>query len=218
MRMSRPRKYELNEYAFSPLHAQNMDYAYWLGFLLADGCVYGRYLELGLASRDVEHLELFRKFLGSIHPLRHKDTTNSVRLTVHSNALVSQLRSFGVVERKSKVATVPHSLSDSPEFWRGMIDGDGYVATKIRTRRYRGRGAVHTVVEPIVSLVGTQAVCTSLQRFCQEAGIHTKANPRKHKHSNAWYFELTGTAARTLHRILYTGTGPRLTRKEQAIA
>lgn len=212
--MGRPRTYQVNEDAFDPLKATSMEYAYWLGFLLADGCVYGKYLSVTLAAKDKEVLEKLRDFLGSTHPIRTRKE-GSVRLEIHSEKLTAALKSWHIVERKSLVATVPDSLKNSPDFWRGMIDGDGYVATKQRERTQRGK--THTVIEHVISLVGTREICSAFEVFVKNNAITTRAQVREHKFSNAFYFDVTGPYAKMLHKLLYSRPGPRLTRKEQAL-
>jgi len=107
--------------------------AYWIGFLLADGNIHhppkrSKQLNLGLAVKDWEHLEKFKKFVGSDKPLYYNK--NGVFLSIYSNRIVEKLAEYGIVPRKSKTAKVPESLKNNRHFWRGMVDGDGWISPK----------------------------------------------------------------------------------------
>ncbi len=104
--------------------------AYWIGFILADGNVYhppkrSKQLNIGLAERDWEHLEKFKKFIGSNKKLYYNN--GGVFISFYSNRIVEKLAEYGIVPRKSKIAKVPESLKNNRHFWRGMVDGDGWV-------------------------------------------------------------------------------------------
>ena len=107
--------------------------AYWIGFLLADGNVHhppkrSKQLNLGLAARDWEHLEKFKEFVGSNKALYYYK--NSVFLSIYSNRIAEKLAEYGIVPRKSKIAKVPSILKNNRHFWRGMVDGDGWVSPR----------------------------------------------------------------------------------------
>ena len=78
--MRSTRYYELNEEAFDAITEES---AYWVGFLMADGCVSdpanGRCptLALALAQRDMHHVVRFREFLGSTHPVSIRKNNRS---------------------------------------------------------------------------------------------------------------------------------------------
>jgi hypothetical protein len=129
--------------------------AYWIGFLLADGNIYhpkkrSKQLNIGLADRDWEHLEKFKKFIGSNKPLYYNK--DGVFLSIYSNRIVEKLAEYGIIPKKSKIAKVPDILKNDRHFWRGMIDGDGWV-TLAKTGY------------PIVGLCGTIEVITNFMNF-----------------------------------------------------
>jgi NUMOD3 motif len=68
------RTYTLNESVFDN---PNEEANYWIGFLMADGNVYIDNglpnIRLALAEKDVEHLEKYRKFMGSSHPFLYNE-------------------------------------------------------------------------------------------------------------------------------------------------
>lgn len=117
--------------------------AYWLGFIVADGCIYERsdnsmYLSIGLASFDLEHLVKFRNTIGSENVFKHRDMISeksgnelhSDTFALANQHLVTTLRSYGVTPRKSCVMkpigipeVIPYELER--HYWRGLVDGDG---------------------------------------------------------------------------------------------
>lgn len=130
--------YKVNEKAFDIITQKE---SYWIGFILADGCVctsYSHYsLRVGLASKDWEHILKLRDFLGSNYPI-HFSTKKvedkifeSVILNMTSKYLVDKLISFGIVPNKTynfKELSVfgLHKL----DFLRGFFDGDGSLSNK----------------------------------------------------------------------------------------
>lgn len=52
--------YKINENYFENIDNKNK--AYWLGFIAADGNVYGNKLSIELNSKDEGHLKIFRRF------------------------------------------------------------------------------------------------------------------------------------------------------------
>jgi hypothetical protein len=129
---------DLNKFA-EPLTTEAK---YWIGFLLADGNISqisnnGRAtLNLGLSSKDEEHVRKFAKFLGIPNSsVKNRDNSrgysDSGRLTYTSTSIkdsVSQLLKYGIAPNKSLNAVPHESLFVNPDFWRGMVDGDGTVA------------------------------------------------------------------------------------------
>ena len=74
------RKYALEIPDFENL--SEVDY-YWLGFLLADGCISKGQLIVHLASRDINHLEKMKQCFNSEHKI-NQTTAMSARLNISS--------------------------------------------------------------------------------------------------------------------------------------
>lgn len=123
------RIYPMDERAFAQL---TNDSAYWLGFLMADGCVYDGRLSLTLQKGDQGHLVKLRTFLkGPSLPIRSFGD-NAVSLQVNSRQLCADLALWGVLPRKSLTAQASGFVEAHPAFWLGMIDGDGTVGIRKR--------------------------------------------------------------------------------------
>lgn len=131
------RKYPLDENVFEVIDTE--DKAYWLGFLYADGYVSDSKndIEIGLAEKDIEHLNKAKIFFKTNRPLHKKVKRMNgkeyigYRLLVTSNKLKADLINKGCTPKKSstlkfpKEEQVPSTLL--PHFIRGYFDGDGSV-------------------------------------------------------------------------------------------
>lgn len=118
----------------------NDECAYWLGYLITDGCVHhdvhmGRTPTLTLrqsrAHREV--CEQLRAFLQCELPVRDYEcvTFGKNRLfssfTVSSQRVFDDLARWGIHPAKTGRVEAAAELQDNPQFWRGVIEGDGSV-------------------------------------------------------------------------------------------
>ena len=118
------RKYSANHEFFSLIDTPAK--AYWLGFIVTDGTVTGNELAIALKPSDANHLEKFKKDIGSSHPVKIYQRHNTVRFTIKSTRIAKDLAALGVEANKTFSVTVPQiEKSLLPHFWRGVLDGDG---------------------------------------------------------------------------------------------
>jgi hypothetical protein len=125
-------KYMLNSSFFESIDSEEK--AYWLGFITADGGIVNHQLVLSLKSSDIGHIELFRKAIGSTHPIknvRHSINGKEIwqpRLTISSVQLIKTLQTLGVGEKKS-LTVKPPLIQENLQiaYWRGYFDGDGHI-------------------------------------------------------------------------------------------
>jgi hypothetical protein len=144
------------------------DVAYWVGFLMADGCVsdLGR-ITLNLAERDAGHVESFRAFLGLDHRIKTRPARGwggpQTVLSFGSVDMARRLASYGVVPRKGSFAAVI-GLENDRHFWRGMIDGDGWITG----------GGKH----PVIGLAGNAALMRQYVSFVRSILPECDRQPR----------------------------------------
>lgn len=102
--------------------------AYWLGFIAADGHVADRYLKVALSSKDKDHLEKLKNFLGTDYKILHSDNVSS--LTVYSAEIVEDLRQHGFSNNKTYSFKIPSKISKDKlsSYILGVFDGDGSFA------------------------------------------------------------------------------------------
>lgn len=113
--------------------------AYWLGFLLADGNVYGNRVQIQLSAKDEEHLKKWHLavgFMGKLYPYvrRHDGKEyHYVASSISSKTMCEHLSLLGCFPRKSgKInwPSIPQELD-----WhllRGYFDGDGSAVVRQR--------------------------------------------------------------------------------------
>lgn len=156
--MGRPIAHKVDESVFSIITPES---AYWIGFLMADGAITQTaphrqsHIKLALHSKDKEQVQKFKEFVNSSAPLREYTTnggkTPVVEFQLCSQKIADDLSYYGVTKRKSLNAEVKH-LQDNRDFWRGVLDGDGWIGTPER------KG---------VELVGAKPL---LEQFCTWCG------------------------------------------------
>jgi hypothetical protein len=183
--------------------------AYWLGFLSADGCVYGNRIVMTLSSIDGMHLEKLLRDLdcdGTVknYPKTYGDKKGTYsQIGITSTQLTQSLIKVGVTERKSLTlmpwAGPPELM---PAYFRGLMDGDGsYCIDK--------RGM------PSVSLVGSLGVVSEFARFFTDLiGGKVSISPQK----NIWCARITKAKhVQEFCRIIMTNAEVWLDRKKEKI-
>ena len=167
------RKVNLNHDYFEVIDTPEK--AYWLGFIMADGCIYkgaDKYslrLQINLKSSDIEHLEKFQRAINSSYKIQVKKVGNSETciLKINSTKFCKDLIKHGVTERKSIVCQYPKIPEElNIHFIRGYFDGDGCICI--------GKN-------PTFSIVGTYEFLIEVQDvLIKECGLNkTKFGKRR---------------------------------------
>jgi hypothetical protein len=192
--------------------------SYWVGFLLADGYVFTKHgsykdypmIELKLSERDGDHVRKFASFVKSEYAVRSRayDTNYKAcaRYTVTSfmsERLVNRLAELGVGPKKSMRETVHPLLALSPDFWRGVVDGDGYVGM------VSNRGRLY----PKIQLGSSKSV---MEKFVDLASTLGVSRPPLNFSKNLYACGWTATPAAVIVDHLYNRPGPSLDRKREA--
>ena len=203
------RKYSHNEKAFSELTSQS---AYWIGFIMADGCLIDKYnnrrsyvLSVDLKSSDKDHLVKLVNFLSYTGVIRDNRRGTS-ELKVASDTLANDLMKWGLSVRKSLCERPHEALLNSVDFWRGEIDGDGTIYLTI--------GNHPGEYFPAIGLCGGEYIVKEFSNFAK-ANIETNTNPTRSNNNGLWRFTLKCGQAVEMMRILYGNCDPNiaLTRK-----
>lgn len=121
------RKNRVDHNAFSsPL---NKEKAYWIGFLLADGCISDKNrVQLGLQETDIGHIKKFQQFVkGDFYKITNIASNKSCSFKFVSEKISRDLYEYGIIPRKS--LTVDFALNMPSElmfdYLRGFFEGDG---------------------------------------------------------------------------------------------
>jgi hypothetical protein len=189
------RRLPIDESAFSkPSPERN----YWVGFLMADGCVDTRgYLSIMLGEVDRVHIEKLREFMKSGHKIMTvkpygKNKKPLVQYNVYSRKIVSDLSVIGIIPNKTHVAKACDELCNDRDFWRGVVDGDGSLGIYTNAPRLQLKGA-----KPL------------LEQFSRFAAITTGRinGPLVKPDRNIWVVTVGSEYARNLIAVLY-GNNP----------
>lgn len=112
--------------------------AYWIGWLLTDGCIHRSSISLCLQSQDLPILELFQQDLGiknHIKPFQDKYH----RFMFWSKQMCEDLEQYGLVHNKTFTIKMPKFQNElMPHLLRGCLDGDGWVSNKYHDIGFTG--------------------------------------------------------------------------------
>lgn len=189
----------LNRRSFEALTPASL---YWLGFLIADGCVTeGHRLSVNIEWKDRELLEKLRLFLMCEgNPLRREGNRADFACAAGAG-MISDLFRHGITPRKSKVAMAGDEVKDSLDFWRGAIDGDGEIY--IMNEKLHPKQPDSSLGTPRVCFNGSKAMCEQFTDFCaREVCRRPKVIPV----SSIWRAYMNGQDAFHLLDLLYRQT------------
>lgn len=138
------RRYVVDDNFFEVIDTEEK--AYLLGFILTDGgitngnCKDYNTVEIHLAKEDEEHLEKIKNILKTDYKIHINKSNDSRALRIVSPKMVKDLAKYGVVPKKTGSCKKPEGIPDHLErhFWRGCIDGDGYIASDYVTFGFCG--------------------------------------------------------------------------------
>jgi len=130
-------KYDFDRNFFQKI--DNPIKAYWLGVLIADGYIDGKYkVRLSISRQDEDWLKLFKKDLksknlplqtGIILPIRYSSShkeNDIVYIQINYCKMVEHLKKWGCIQNKTGKEIFPKIPKKFyPDFIRGIFDGDG---------------------------------------------------------------------------------------------
>jgi len=110
-------------------------YAYWAGFIAADGCVFihangSARVQIILKTTDANHLQELQQGLKTKAPVTlYNGQRNVAKLIIYNQGLVTALAKWGIVSNKTLTMPWPAQLPVSvvPAYIRGYFDGDGTI-------------------------------------------------------------------------------------------
>ena len=209
-------KSKMNEAVFND---SSMEAHYWAGLIAADGCLSvkkGKYKNyplviIYLVGEDGKHIQRLLDFLESDKKLfKQKVYSNwakpnqvNIGTAFWSEHVWNWLHGHGITERKSMTLKTSDLMANSPDFWRGIIDGDGTVNFA------RNRGIDY----PHIGLGGSEDLVKQFQVFINK---HLGILPKIGTCRSIYRIAINGQPAQDLIRLLYNRPGPALPRKASA--
>lgn len=203
---------------------------YWVGFLYADGSIEKNVPTVGVALAEVDktHLEKFNQFLGGqLHitectPKKQDMTLKGridysgrmFRVKVADRKLYDRLKELGFTSNKTHVI-VPHELlKHSRDFWRGCVDGDGWISLSNSQGANHGIEGAKVYTYPKIGLCGNKATITEFLKFIEMNGIVCKSGVKKAPRENSLYsMDSTSKPAVAIMNLLYKDSVTYLDRK-----
>ena len=132
-------KYNFNEDYFEKIDTE--DKAYFLGFIVADGCISSKFNRISIIQKETDILYEFKRYIKSEGNIFTSNARNISSFTISSNKTKNDLQKLGVSSNKTMVVKYP----DIPEnlqshFMRGVFDGDGCISLRTDKRDNQQRG------------------------------------------------------------------------------
>jgi len=136
----RVNKYSFNEDYFEKIDTE--DKAYFLGFIVADGCVRksdkSNFMKIKLKCDDYKILEEFIKYTAYAGGVYYHKNKKYCELTLSGVKVVSDLNNLGIYQNKTMIVKYPNIPKElEHHFMRGVFDGDGCIS--IHKRREGSR-------------------------------------------------------------------------------
>ncbi len=153
----------INEDAFS--NTSEPECAYFYGWLLTDGNLretkYAHQVSIELGLRDIEIVKAFSEYIdnGNTISIRHRvnnrtgNTSSVCSFAFQYEPITSRLFDLGLAPRKSKNEVCPPEFIYNRDFWRGALEGDGYLS-KI--------GSYNKM-----QICGSETLCNQWKDYCQ---------------------------------------------------
>lgn len=205
--------YAINPECFTDFNEESA--SYWYGFLLADGCLHNGTISLSLKPSDKYMIELFREYVGSTGKVRDVKAFNKqvgkiyefCSFSVKDIYLEKRLVEEGFAPRKSTKEVPPPFLTNTQadrHFWRGIIDGDGYI------RKDKNN--------PEINLVGSLALLESFRKFCESVtDVKRDKLIRQRPNSELRLMSYCGAEAIKVMSVLWSDYSLCLKRKEEIV-
>lgn len=191
-------KYNYNQEFFE---SNTPEMFYVLGLYYTDGNLTPNRsrFRLGFKAEDKYLLEIVGELLRRDTTLDYNKASNAYELSCTNQVMYSQLMAHGLTPRKSKTIEVKNYLINNSHFWRGVIDGNGWVTTK-------GKSIT-------LGLCGTINFCESFKLFCDEY-IAAKQMRTTVRNINFAQITFSGLNALKILEVIYQGKGPMYMRRK----
>lgn len=155
--------FTINESAFSD--ASEPECAYFYGWLLTDGTLtkrkYGHQVSISIKSTDYKILESLSKYVGNGCSIKYRERLdkrtgkvyNTCSYSFSQHFIMERLLKFGLTERKSTREYSPKSFEMNRDFWRGVLEGDGYLSKLKDSTR--------------MQICGSEVLCNQWYEYCK---------------------------------------------------
>ncbi len=181
--------YDINEQYFNNI--DDINKAYWLGFLAADGYTTPRYtVGLTLQIGDEEAVKAFHNALNSTHPIKTKKSKQVCELRISNKTLASNLFKYDIVPNKSLIidlrqVALKANIINNEKYLKalllGYFDGDEGIyqySPKDKTEQWS------------CSITGTFETCSFFKEYFNNIGFMKQRYPKRN--NNNWTYIIGG--------------------------
>jgi hypothetical protein len=120
------------------------DKAYFLGFIVADGCISNKTNSISIIQKETNILHDFKKYIDFKGDIFTSKTKNISNITITSPKTKSDLENLGIHSNKTMVVKYPNIPDNlQSHFMRGVFDGDGCITLRTDKRDNSQRGQVN---------------------------------------------------------------------------
>jgi len=135
----RKQRHGFNQEYFEKIDTE--DKAYFLGFIVADGCISHRYKSIRIIQKETFILEKFKNCIEFDGEIYTRKDGNISYLTITSSKTKKDLENLGITSRKTRVIKYPKIQENlQNHFMRGVFDGDGCITLRTDRRDGNQRG------------------------------------------------------------------------------
>lgn len=163
------------------------DKAYWIGWILTDGCIQSNNdnLQISLIKDDGYILNLFERDLGISGHVKEL-FSDYIKFTLGSKKIRNDIAQYGIVPNKTLNLKFPKNIPEQFEMHllRGMFDGDGGLTMGMTTRFYKHRNKSYTKPYQELSFTGTYDMCKGFQDIILK---HIDISEKKILHNHSIY-------------------------------
>jgi hypothetical protein len=136
------RWYNFNEDYFEKIDTE--DKAYFLGFIVADGCVSDKTNRITIFQKETDILYEFKRYVKSEGNIFTSKSINISSFGISSIKTKKDLENLGIHPNKTMMVKYPNIPEDlQNHFMRGVFDGDGCISLRTDKRDSSQRGQVN---------------------------------------------------------------------------
>lgn len=180
----------------------NIDMAYVLGFITADGCIKDDYeLCITIHKNDVDVLEYIKKVMNLEHNIRytHYNNREQVTLSLKSRPIYEDLQLLNVTPRKTYTIVAPPFIPEDMfgHYIRGYFDGNGNISLYNHAKQVTGivgmKGASEVYIRQLSDI---------LHRYNVNSVVYTKPS-KDFNHVDLYELRMNGKSIIDFAELIY---------------
>lgn len=182
--------FSINENAFAD--TKEVECAYFYGWLLTDGNItkrqYGHQVSIELNTKDIKVLEALSNYVGNGCSVKTRDrydkrTGNTYHMCSYNfsaELIISRLLSLGLETKKSMREECPEEFLFDRNFWRGVLEGDGYLSKDGQPTN--------------MQICGSETLCNQWFDYCKSVvpEMHMRVAPQNKSKSDIFFSTYSG--------------------------